>query len=134
MQVKMQKAPGSLYDWLAKKNKVVPMLSADKIISTFVVVDDFLMALTQQQPQLIPPQARRGFPCQLIPCEIITICLLFQLSGFRNFKTFYLFFKQNYIQYFPRSTSYSRFVTVKKDIGPLLFVFLNSLFGRVGKS
>ena len=106
------------------------MLNSNNIISTFVFVDDCLNGLPQQR--LFPLQAHgaRGFPCSMATSEIITICLLFQFSGFRNFKTFYQFMELYYKPYFPNLLSYCRFVAIKKRVAPLLYLFLMSLMGE----
>lgn len=67
------------------------MLKTDHIIHTFVIVDDFFHDISQHQPLLPDSYDTRGPNGSMAPSEIATICLLFQLSGFRNFKTFYRF-------------------------------------------
>lgn len=103
------------------------MLTENSIISTFVIVDDFYLAAIAMQSNLLPSKPRRGFSCGLNPSEIITILLCFQISHFRNFKQFYLHFQSLYKYLFPGLVSYSRFVTLMKDVTVLMFVFVNAL-------
>ena len=106
------------------------MLSNNDITSIFVFVDDFFIGLAEHQKHLAPNQKKRGFPAAMKSSEVITICLLFQFSGYRNFKTFYQFLKREMSSYFPKMVSYSRFVTIKKDVAPLLYILLTSLLGE----
>ncbi len=56
--------------------------------------------------------------------EVMTIMILFQLSGFRTFKHFYIDFVQQYMtQDFPNTVSYNRFVELKKQVVLPLAVF-----------
>jgi hypothetical protein len=103
------------------------MLTEDSIISTYVLVDDFYLALLIAQPNLPSHKPQRGFACGLNHSEIMTILLCFQMSHFRNFKQFYLHFRAQYKYLFPRIVSYSRFVTIMKDVSVLMFVFVNVL-------
>lgn len=103
------------------------MLTEDSIISTFVIVDDFYLEVIAGQLNLLPNKPRRGFSCGLNASEVITILLCFQKSHFRNFKQFYLHFQGLYKYLFPGLVSYSRFVTLMKDVSVFMFVFVNVL-------
>ncbi len=65
------------------------MIKENQIIEVFTLVDEFILGLNKEQSKLIPSKRKRGFPPGLSESEVITICLLFQFSGFRNFKAFY---------------------------------------------
>ena len=106
------------------------MLTADNIISTFVIVDDFLKNVMQQQ-LLLGTGGTRGPKGSMTPSEIVTICLLFQFSGYRNFKAFYRFLETYYRHYFPNLLSYNRFVYLKKRVASLFYLFLMSLMGEL---
>ena len=74
------------------------------------------------QPLLTSPtKGRRGPACCLSVSEIMTIQILFQMVGYRNFKTFYTSFLQVYWkQYFPKTPSYQRFTELmSRAIFPL---------------
>ena len=76
-----------------------------------------------------PSKGRRGPACCLSISEIMTVQILFQMVGYRNFKTFYTSFLQIYWkQYFPRLPSYQRFVELThRALYPLtLFAQLKS--------
>ena len=63
--------------------------------------------------------------------EVMTILILFQTSGFRTFKTFYLqHVCQHLTRAFPHLVSYSRCVEVEADTLLLLAAFLATRFGR----
>ena len=49
-------------------------------------------------------------PSIMSKSEVITLCILFQLSGFRTFKHFYIFYVQKHMKDdFPATVSYNRF-------------------------
>jgi len=103
------------------------MLCTDSITSTFVIVDDFCIAAKTLQQNFLPQKSKRGFSCGLSPSEIMTILLCFQMSHFRNFKQFYLHFQSLYKDLFPGLVSYSRFISLMKDVSVLMFLFVNVL-------
>jgi len=56
--------------------------------------------------------------------EIMVIQILFQMVGYRNFKTFYTGFMQTYWkQYFPNLPSYQRFVEIMNRAPFALTIF-----------
>jgi len=64
-------------------------------------------------------KGRRGPACSLSISEIMTIQILFQMIGYRNFKTFYTSFLQQYWkEYFLNLPSYQRFIEL---IGRAIF-------------
>ena len=90
------------------------MFEEHQLVSIFCEIDDFCKELDKNisQPLLsAPTKGRRGPACCLSVSEIMTIQILFQMVGYRNFKTFYTCFLQTYWKhYFPNLPSYSRFV------------------------
>jgi hypothetical protein len=55
-----------------------------------------------------------GSECSVLVSEIMTLQILFQMIGYRNFKTFYTAFLRIYWKkYFPNLPSYTRFVELK---------------------
>jgi hypothetical protein len=100
------------------------MIQERQLITIFCEVDDFCKEFDQNisQPLLSSPtKGRRGPDCCLSISEIMTIQILFQMLGYRNFKTFYMGFLQKYWQhYFPNLPSYNRFVElISRSIFPL---------------
>ena len=100
------------------------MLKECQLVSIFCEIDDFCKELDKNMPQPLltsPTKGRRGPTCCLSVSEIMTIQILFQMIGYRNFKTFYTGFLEIYWkQYFPRLPSYQRFVELmSRAIFPL---------------
>ena len=108
------------------------MLKESQLVSIFCEIDDFCKELDKNMSQLQltgPSKGRRGPACCLSISEIMTVQILFQMVGYRNFKTFYTSFLQIYWkQYFPRLPSYQRFVELThRSLYPLtLFAQLKS--------
>ena len=58
---------------------------------------------------------KRGPKCCLVPSEIMTILIAFQMMGFRTFKNFYCSFVCKYWRKeFPKLPSYNRFLELIK--------------------
>ncbi|MDF1645786.1 MAG: IS982 family transposase [Legionellaceae bacterium] len=89
------------------------MLKECQLVSIFCETDDFCKDLEENMPQPLltsPTKGRRGPSSCISVCEIMTIQVLFQRVGHRNFKTFYTRFLQMYWKkYFPKIPSYQRF-------------------------
>ena len=108
------------------------MIQERQLVSIFCEIDDFCKDLDKNMSQLQltgPSKGRRGPACCLSISEIMTVQILFQMVGYRNFKTFYTSFLQIYWkQYFPRLPSYQRFVELThRALYPLtLFAQLKS--------
>ena len=63
--------------------------------------------------------------------EVMTIVILFQLSGFRNFKTYYTQHVCPYLRReFPSLVSYGRLVELQSEIVAPLAAFLQTRFGQ----
>jgi len=75
--------------------------------------------------------AKRKKPCSISVSEIMTIVILFHMSGYRNFKDFYLLCVLKDLKpYFPKAVSYSRFVQLMEHALMPLSVFFSGLKGR----
>ena len=82
---------------------------------TFCKIDDFCKEFEENIASRLLVDAmrldNRGPNCCLSVSEIMTILVMFQTIGFRNFKTFYLEFLRPYHKdCFPNLPSYQRFV------------------------
>lgn len=79
-------------------------------------MDEFCQEFdTTTQPFLLGKPSKR--PPLMAKSEVITICLLFHLSGFRCFKHFYLFYVQRHMsEEFPDTVSYHRFVELSQSV------------------
>jgi len=108
------------------------MLQDHELISLFCQVDDFMNDWQEKEKQNLLPsqtQTKRGPNCSLSYSEIMSILILFQMIGYRNFKLFYTGFLLRYWrEYFPNAPSYNRFVELMpRAIMPLtIFCSLNS--------
>jgi Transposase DDE domain len=90
------------------------MIQEHQLVTIFCEIDDFCKELDKNISAFLlssPTKGPRGPSCSLSISEIMIIQILFQMVGYRNFKTFYTGFLQKYwIQYFPKLPSYNRFV------------------------
>ncbi len=92
----------------------------------FCFIDDFCKTFEQNQSLFVLPNPDRNRQrrCQLCLSEIMTILVMFQFSGYRTFKDFYLNCMSNYKSEFPQLVSYTRFLQLKGFAFMPLFVLL----------
>jgi hypothetical protein len=102
------------------------MIDYDKITDIFCIVDEFCKDFdATTQPFLLGKPSKR--PPTLSKSEIISICMLFHLSGFRCFKHFYIFYLQRHMQReFPNTVSYNRFVELSQSVLMPMSIFLKT--------
>ena len=95
--------------------KICPMISSDKITEIFSIVDEFCKDFDKfSQPYLLGNKPKRK--PRMNTSEVITIALLFHLSGYRTFKHFYIFYVQKHMtQDFPQTVSYNRFIELMQS-------------------
>ncbi|NLE04987.1 MAG: IS982 family transposase [Crenarchaeota archaeon] len=98
----------------------------DKITEIFTIVDEFCKNFEQQTSSfLIGTKSKR--PSTMSTSEVITISLLFHLSGFRTFKHFYIFYVQKHMKSeFPKTVSYNRFVELQQSCVMPMTIFLKT--------
>ncbi|HEX8069066.1 MAG TPA: IS982 family transposase [Pyrinomonadaceae bacterium] len=102
------------------------------ILSIFCDIDDFCLLFEPRwQRRLLQSGAsRRHKPGALALSEVMTVLVLFHLSGYRNFKTFYT---QHVLRHlagaFPRLVSYNRFVELQRDALIPLWCYLQTRKG-----
>ncbi len=65
------------------------MLTATKITEIFCSIDDFCLDFVPKLEKRLLGSKKRNKPGKLSLSEVMTIQVLFQISGYRNFKTFY---------------------------------------------
>jgi len=102
------------------------MIDFNKISDIFCLVDEFCKdfdnttaSFTLGRPSKRPPMMSKS--------EVISICLLFHLSGFRCFKHFYMFYIQRHMQgEFPKTVSYNRFVELSQSVLMPMTIFLKT--------
>jgi hypothetical protein len=102
------------------------MIDFNKITDIFCVVDEFCNDFDKTtEPYLLGKPSKR--PPVMSKSEVISICLLFHLSGFRCFKHFYMFYVQRHMQAeFPRTVSYNRFVELSASVLMPMTIFLKT--------
>jgi hypothetical protein len=102
------------------------MICFDKITEIFTIVDEFCKNFEQQTSSfLIGKKSKR--PPIMSTSEVITITLLFHLSGFRTFKHFYVFYVQQHMKSeFPQTVSYNRFVELQQSCVMPMTIFLKT--------
>jgi hypothetical protein len=89
------------------------MISTNKITEIFCSIDDFCKVFEPalKQRTLTRGENKRNRTFKMSTSEILTITVLFHLSGHRTFKHFYLYYVQEHLQKeFPDTVSYNRFV------------------------
>jgi Transposase DDE domain len=99
----------------------------------FCQIDDFCnnFDANLQHFFLTGPTKKRRKACAISLSEIMTIVILFHMSGYRTFKDFYLLCVCRELRpYFPKLLSYSRFVQVMEYALMPLTVFLNGIKGK----
>lgn len=85
------------------------MIIYAKVTEIFCLVDEFCKEYDQVvEKHLLGKPAKR--PSTMSKSEVITIAILFQLSGFRTFKHFYLFYVKKHMQ-----NDYNRFTELMQQ-------------------
>jgi len=86
------------------------MICFDKITEIYSIVDEFCKDFEKFSESFSLGNKPKKKP-RMSTSEIITITLLFHLSGFRTFKHFYIYYVQRHMKNeFPQTVSYNRFV------------------------
>ncbi len=102
------------------------MICFDKITEIYSIVDEFCKDFSKQTSKfLIGNKPKR--PPIMSTAEVITITILFHLSGFRTFKHFYIFYVQKHMtSEFPKTVSYNRFVELQQSCLMPMTIFLKT--------
>ena len=102
------------------------------LLDIFCPIDDFCQeTLPQMQAHQLLPKGARQRQRSLCPSEIITILVAFQLSGYRDFKTFYTAcICKNHRAEFPGLVSYNRFIEFVPSVLILMYAFLQTRLGK----
>lgn len=105
------------------------IFNEDKLIQIFCLADDFCneyAKIIEQHSLQKPLKGRRVPEPSLGISEIMTIEILYHLSGSKCFKYFYKQIALASLKpYFPGLVSYNRFVELKPRINLYLFAFIN---------
>lgn len=115
--------------WLSLVSLIFPArgfsdMDIRQLVSIFCQIDDFCKELDVYSRHYVltgPSKGKSGPACGLSISEIMTILVMFQMSKFRDFKTFYNGFLGVYHKnYFPKMPSYARFIAImNRAIFPL---------------
>ncbi len=102
------------------------MIIYSKITEIFCIVDEFCKEFDQLvDKHLLGNPSKR--PSTMSKSEVITITILFQLSGFRTFKHFYIYYLQKHMRNdFPNTVSYNRFTELMQQSLMPMALFLKT--------
>lgn len=110
------------------------MISKDKITEIFCSIDDFCLVFDPalQKRQLSTGKMTRKRKFTMSTSEIVTISVLFHLSGIRTFKHFYIHYVQGQLrEEFPNTVSYNRLVELmQSNILPLTLYMKTCCLGE----
>lgn len=94
------------------------MISKDKITEIFCSIDDFCKVFGPafQKKLISDGKKRRNRAFSMSMGEILTITVLFHMSGYRTFKHFYLYYVREHLKdEFPVTVSYNRFTELMQS-------------------
>ena len=102
------------------------MMIYSKITEIFCIVDEFCKEYDKiVNKALLGNPSKR--PSIMSKSEVITLTILFQLSGFRTFKHFYIFYVQKHMaDDFPSTVSYNRFTELMSQNLMAMSLFLKT--------
>ena len=102
------------------------MIIYSKVTDIFCLVDEFCKEYDQLVDKHLFGNASKR-PSMMSKSEVITIAILFQLSGFRTFKHFYIFYVQKHMkEEFPATVSYNRFTELMQQNLMAMTLFLKT--------
>jgi hypothetical protein len=109
-----------------RKNNQGDKMLSKLLIPIFYDIDEFCkIFLPIWQAQLIDNGKQRNRQGNLTLSEIMTIVVLFHISGYRTFKDFYIQYAQIFLQpYFPKLVSYNRFIELMPSVVVPILVYL----------
>ena len=103
----------------------------DKVTDIFCVIDEFCKEYDKTVGQhLLGNRSKR--PPVMTKSEIITISVIFHLSGYRCFKHFYLYYVQKHLSGdFPKTVSYNRFTELmQQNLMPMALFLKTTCLGQ----
>lgn len=105
------------------------MITYDKVSDIFCIVDEFCKNFEQTTKNFIIGKRSRR-PSTMSNSEVISILILFQMSGFKCFKHYYIHYVQRHMQAdFPKTVSYNRFIELSQGVIMPLTIFLKTCCG-----
>ena len=108
-------------------------VSTMSLLNLFVAVDDFCQTLTaQSELPLLGSGRRPGRKPALAISEVMTLIIYFQMSRYRDFKSYYTQYVQRHLRgEFPNLVSYTRFVELMPPALRPLCLYLKTRLGPV---
>lgn len=102
------------------------------LTTLFCDVDDFVSYFKKESITKIEHTCKKYYRApKLSESEIMTICILFHQSSYRNFKAFYLeYLIKQLSSFFPNLVSYNRFIELKSSSIVILAAYLTSKFDK----
>lgn len=100
-----------------------------QITEIFVSIDDFYLEFKNEieELQLMTQKKKRNRSFTLSASEVMTIMVLFHLSGYKDIKHFYIFYVKDHLtQEFPHTVSYNRFVELMRSVIFPLAIYLKT--------
>ncbi|MCK0146697.1 IS982 family transposase, partial [Arenibacter sp. F26102] len=94
------------------------MISKDKITEISCSIDEFCKVFEPafQKKLISDGKKQRNRPFRMSQSEILTITVLFHMSGYRTFKHFYLYYVKEHLRdEFPVTVSYNRFTELMQS-------------------
>jgi Transposase DDE domain len=105
------------------KDTTIGLIDIDQLIAIFLSCDDFCIELSSWQAQKKLEGSSTRVP-QLLPSEIMTILIYYQLSGYKCFQYYYEKLVLNEMRNdFPQLVSYSRYIELIFKILPHMYVY-----------
>lgn len=102
------------------------MINFDKVTEIFCLVDEFTTNFRNTTQHFILGKTPKRPPV-MSDSEVISITILFHLSGFRCFKHFYVFYVKEHMKHeFPKTVSYNRFTELMQSSLLPLTMFLKT--------
>lgn len=107
------------------------MVNFDKVTEIFCLVDEFTANFHNSTKAFILGNPSKR-PPTMSSSEVISIIILFHLSGFRCFKHFYIFYVQKHmLDDYPKTVSYNRFTELmQSNILPLAMFMKTCCMGE----
>jgi len=104
------------------------------LVEIFAYVDDFCKIFEEKMKEFAIENSckkKRNKPMNMSISEIMTIMIIFHMSGYKTFKDFYInCILYTYKKEFPKAVSYSRFVTLMQYALMPMVIFIHGLRGE----
>jgi hypothetical protein len=109
------------------------IFTESEIVKLFVEIDDFCKVFVPLWNKYLITNREKKYKDRidtLSNSEIMTLCILYQISGYKDFKRFYHNLLPFLRDYFPNIPSYRRIFVLQRKIPILLLAFIQQQKGR----